>query len=129
MVNLRQQKVDIVADFIPKLEIYGEGKGELLILGWGGTYGAIRAAVEKANQNNIPVSHVHLTYINPLPKNLAEILLKFNKVLIPEINLGQLSTIIRSKYLIDTIDFNRVSGKPFTTSDIHSKILQILEEK
>tara|TARA_B110000263_G_scaffold169166_1_gene147362 strand:- start:498 stop:2348 length:1851 start_codon:yes stop_codon:yes gene_type:complete len=129
MVKLRQEKIDVIANFIPELEIYGEGKGELLILGWGGTYGAIRAAVEKANKNKIPVSHIHLTHINPLPKNLAELLIKFNKVMIPEINLGQLSTMIRSKYLIDTLDFNRVSGKPFTTSDIYNKILQVLEEK
>jgi len=84
---------------------------------------------EKANKNKIPVSQIHLTHINPLPKNLAELLIKFNKVMIPEINLGQLSTMIRSKYLIDTLDFNRVSGKPFTTSDIYNKILQVLEEK
>jgi 2-oxoglutarate ferredoxin oxidoreductase subunit alpha len=129
MVKLRQEKIDVIADFISELEIYGEGKGELLILGWGGTYGAIRAAVEKANKNKIPVSYIHLTHINPLPKNLAELLIKFNKVMIPEINLGQLSTMIRSKYLIDTLDFNRVSGKPFTTSDIYNKILQVLEEK
>ena len=128
MVKLRQKKIDVVADFIPKLEVYGEPKGELLVLSWGGTYGACRAAVEKANKNKISVSHVNLKYINPFPKNLAEILLKFNKILIPEINLGQLSTIIRSKYLIDALSFNRVSGKPFTTTDIYEKIEQIIEE-
>ena len=129
MVELRQQKIDIIANFIPDVESYGKDNGELLILGWGGTYGAIRAAVEKAMNNNLSVSHIHLKHINPLPKNLGEALLKYNKVLIPEINLGQLSSIIRSKYLIDTLDYNRVSGKPFTTSDIYSKILELLEEK
>jgi 2-oxoglutarate/2-oxoacid ferredoxin oxidoreductase subunit alpha len=128
MVKLRQQKIDVIADFIPELEVYGNPKGELLILSWGGTYGACRAAVEKANKNKISVSHINLKYINPFPKNLGEILLKFNKVLIPEINLGQLSTIIRSKFLIDTLNFNRVSGKPFTTTDIYEKIEQIIEE-
>tara|TARA_A100001011_G_scaffold103101_2_gene108855 strand:+ start:6157 stop:8007 length:1851 start_codon:yes stop_codon:yes gene_type:complete len=128
MVKLRQDKIDVIADFIPELEVYGNPKGELLVLSWGGTYGACRAAVQKANANNISVSHINLKYINPFPKNLAEILLKFNKVLIPEINLGQLSTIIRSKFLIDTINFNRVSGKPYTTSDIYEKIEQIIEE-
>ena len=127
MVKLRQQKIDVIADFIPDLKVYGETKGELLVLSWGGTYGACRAAVEKAIKNGISVSHVNLKHINPFPKNLAEILLKFNKVLIPEINLGQLSTIVRSKFLIDTINFNRVSGKPFTTSDIFEKIEQIIE--
>ena len=127
MVKLRQKKIDVIADFIPNLKVYGESKGELLILSWGGTYGACRAAVEKAIKNGISVSHVNLKHINPFPKNLAEILLKFNKVLIPEINLGQLSTIVRSKFLIDTINFNRVSGKPFTTSDIFEKIEQIIK--
>ena len=127
MVKLRQQKIDVIADFIPDLKVYGETKGELLVLSWGGTYGACRAAIEKAIKNGISVSHVNLKHINPFPKNLAEILLKFNKVLIPEINLGQLSTIVRSKFLIDTINFNRVSGKPFTTSDIFEKIEQIIE--
>ena len=127
MVKLRQQKIDVIADFIPDLKVYGESNGELLVLSWGGTYGACRAAVEKAIINRISVSHVNLKHINPFPKNLAEILLKFNKVLIPEINLGQLSTIVRSKFLIDTINFNRVSGKPFTTSDIFEKIEQIIE--
>jgi len=129
MVELRQQKIDIIANFIPDVESYGKDNGELLILGWGGTYGAIRAAVEKAMNNNLSVSHIHLKHINPLPKNLGEALLKYNKVLIPEINLGQLSSIIRNKYLIDTLNYNRISGKPFTTSDIYSKILEILEDK
>ena len=128
MVKLRQDKIDVIADFIPELEVYGNPKGELLVLSWGGTYGACRAAVQKANENNMSVSHINLKYINPFPKNLAEILLKFNKVLIPEINLGQLSTIIRSKFLIDTLNFNRVSGKPYTTTDIYEKIEQIIEE-
>ena len=128
MVKLRQDKIDIIADFIPELEIYGNPKGKLLVLSWGGTYGACRAAVEKANANNMSVAHVNLKYINPFPKNLAEILLKFNKVFIPEINLGQLSTIIRSKFLIDTLNLNRVSGKPYTTTDIYEKIEQIIEE-
>ena len=128
MVKLRQDKIDVIADFIPELEVYGNPKGELLVLSWGGTYGACRAAVQKANENNMPVSHINLKYINPFPKNLAEILLKFNKILIPEINLGQLSTIIRSKFLIDTLNFNRVSGKPYTTTDIYEKIEQIIEE-
>ena len=128
MVKLRQDKIDIIADFIPELEIYGNPKGELLVLSWGGTYGACRAAVQKANENNMSVAHINLKYINPFPKNLGEILLKFNKVLIPEINLGQLSTIIRSKFLIDTINLNRVSGKPYTTTDIYEKIEQVIKE-
>ena len=99
----------------------------MLVLGWGGTYGAIRAAVEKCNKENLSVSHLHLKHLNPFPKNLGEVLLRFNNILIPEINLGQLSNIIRSKYLINTINYNRVSGKPFTNSDIYNKILETLK--
>ncbi len=127
MVKLRQEKIDIIANFIPEAKPYGNDKGDLLVLGWGGTYGSIRAAVEKCNQEDLSVSHLHLKYLNPLPKNLGEILLRFKKVLIPEINLGQLSNIIRSDYLIDTINYNRVSGKPFTKSDIYDKIKSTLK--
>ena len=127
MVKLRQKKIDIIADFIPEAKPYGNEKGDFLVLGWGGTYGAIRSAVEKCNEEGLSVSHLHLKYLNPLPKNLGEVLLKFNKVLIPEINLGQLSDIIRANYLIDTINYNRVSGKPFTKSDIYEKILDTLK--
>ena len=127
MVKLRQKKIDIIADFIPEAKPYGNDKGDFLVLGWGGTYGAIRSAVEKCNEEGLSVSHLHLKYLNPLPKNLGEVLLKFNKVLIPEINLGQLSDIIRANYLIDTINYNRVSGRPFTKSDIYEKILDTLK--
>ena len=127
MVKLRQKKIDIIADFIPEAKPYGNEKGNVLVLGWGGTYGAIRSAVEQCNEEGLSVSHLHLKYLNPLPKNLGEVLLKFNKVLIPEINLGQLSDIIRANYLIDTINYNRVSGKPFTKSDIYEKILDTLK--
>ena len=127
MVKLRQKKIDIIADFIPEAKPYGNDKGDFLVLGWGGTYGAIRSAVEQCNEEGLSVSHLHLKYLNPLPKNLGEVLLKFNKVLIPEINLGQLSDIIRANYLIDTINYNRVSGKPFTKSDIYEKILDTLK--
>ena len=127
MVELRQKKIDIISNFIPEAKPYGNDKGDLLVLGWGGTYGAIRAAVEKCNKENLSVSHLHLKHLNPFPKNLGEVLLRFNNILIPEINLGQLSNIIRSQFLIDTINYNRVSGKPFTNSDIYNKILGTLK--
>ena len=128
MTLQRQKKVDAVADFISDIEVFGEDSGELLVLSWGGVYGSVKSAVKKSQDLGGSVSHVHLRYINPFPKNLADILLKFNKVLIPEINLGQLSTIIRSKYLIDTLNFNRVSGKPFTTTVNYEKNEKIIKE-
>ena len=126
MVMLRQKKVDIIADSFSEIKAYGDEKGKLLVLGWGGTYGAIRSAVQRARVDGNSVSHIHLRNLNPLPKDLGKKLLNYDKVLIPEINLGQLDSIIRSKYLINTDSLNKVEGKPFTPSEIHSHIKKIL---
>ena len=128
MVELRQKKVDIIADELPKSKIFGKAKGDILVLGWGGTHGAIRSAVESMQNEGMSVSHLHLRYLNPLPKDLGEILVKFQKVIIPELNMGQLAMIIRSKYLIDTISLNKVAGKPFTRTEIYNKIQYTLKE-
>lgn len=95
-------------------------------MGWGGTYGSILAAVEILQARGASVSHVHLTHLNPFPKNLGEILKNFKKVLVPEINLGQLSKMIRYEFLIETIGLNLVRGKPFKISELISKIEEIL---
>ena len=129
MVELRQKKVDIIANDIPKAKPFGKNKGDLLVIGWGGTYGAIRSAVESAQNAGYDVSHVHLRYLNPLPKNVGDILLKFQKVLIPELNLGQLSMLIRSKFLIDAISLSKVQGKPFNKNEILNAIKKILKVK
>tara|TARA_Y100000590_G_scaffold369309_1_gene430471 strand:- start:840 stop:2687 length:1848 start_codon:yes stop_codon:yes gene_type:complete len=129
MTMQRQKKVDIVANFIPDVEVFGEESGELLVLSWGGVYGSVKSAVKKSQDLGLSVSHVHLRYINPFPKNLGNVLLKFNKVLIPELNLGQLLTIIRSKYLVDAIGFNQVAGKPFSSNLVLSKIESLLKDK
>ena len=128
MVELRQKKVDVIADELPKSKIFGKAKGDILVLGWGGTHGAIRSAVESMQNEGMSVSHLHLRYLNPLPKDLGEILVKFQKVIIPELNMGQLAMIIRSKYLIDTISLNKVAGKPFTRTEIYNKIQYTLKE-
>ena len=125
MVNLRNQKVEIIANEIPDLVPYGDDTGDVLVLGWGSTYGAIRSAVEQARSENKSVSHVHLQYINPMPKNLGDLLLKYKKVIVPELNLGQLNHIIRAKFLVDTIALNKVQGKPFTVGEIYNKILEV----
>ena len=128
MVKLRQQKVDIIANDIPKCKIYGQGQGDLLVVGWGGTYGAIRSAVESAQYEGLSVSHLHLRNLNPLPKDLGELLVKFQKIIIPELNLGQLAMIIRSKFLVDAISFSKVQGKPFTQSEIYNKIQELVKD-
>ena len=126
MVELRQEKVDIIQDFIPDAIPFGDDSGKLLVIGWGGTYGSIRSAVIKARESNLSVSHLHLRHINPFPKNLKKVLAKFDKVLIPELNLGQLSYMIRSQFLVDCIGLNKVAGRSFIYSEILEKINEII---
>ena len=129
MTLQRQKKVDIVADSIPDLEVFGDNSGDLLVLSWGGVYGSVKSAVKKSQDHGSSVSHVHIRHINPFPKNLGDILKKFKKVLIPELNMGQLLTIIRAKYLVDAIGFNQVAGKPFSSNAVFNTIESILKEK
>ena len=112
---------------IPKVEPYGQSQGDLLVLGWGGTHGAIRSAVKNAQELGHDVSHVHLRYLNPLPSNLGDLLLKYQKVLIPELNLGQLAMLIRSKFLVDAKSLSKVKGKPFNSNEILREIENILK--
>ena len=127
MTRLRHDKVEVIANDIESAVPFGEESGQLLILGWGSTYGAIRSAVELAIEEGLSVSHLHLRHINPFPANLGDVLLKFQKVIIPELNMGQLSMLIRSKYLVDAIAFNKIQGKPFTLHEIYNKIKELVE--
>ncbi|OQY74454.1 MAG: 2-oxoglutarate ferredoxin oxidoreductase subunit alpha [Ignavibacteriales bacterium UTCHB3] len=129
MVKLRDQKIKNIAKEAPKLEVRGEQKGDLLVLGWGSTYGAITEAVNRIMARGLKISQVHLRYINPIHPDLGDILKKFKRVLIPEINLGQMATVIRSKYLIDVVQFNRIQGLPIKASEIEEKILNMLGVK
>ena len=129
MVKLREEKIQNVKNDIPDLEVQGDSEGELLVLGWGGTYGAIKEAVDKATSKGIKVSQAHLKYVHPMPKNTKEVLSKFKKILIPEINLGQLAKLIRSEFLIDVLQYNLVRGLPFRSSDIENQIVEILGGK
>lgn len=129
MINMRQNKINKIQQDIPDLEVRGEQKGELLVLGWGGTYGSITEAVTKARKTGYKVSQAHLRHISPFPKNLGEVLKNFKKILLPEINLGQLAKLIKSEFLVDVQSFNRVRGLPFKATDIEEKIIEILGEK
>lgn len=126
MVKLRQAKIDGIADYIPPAKVEGDDKGDLLVVGWGGTYGAIRSAVETKRREGKSVSHLHLTYLNPFQKNLGEILYNFKQILVPELNLGQLSRLLRSKYLVPAVSLNKVQGLPFKTIEIENKIDELL---
>ncbi len=125
MIHLRAEKIKNIENDIPLLEVDGEQEGELLVIGWGGTYGAIKEAVAKARTLGYKVSQAHFQYVSPFPKNTGEVLKKFKKVLLPEINLGQLAKLLRSEYLVDIIQFNVVRGLPFKVSDITEKIKEV----
>ncbi len=119
MVKTRQAKVDMIADYIPLQELtHGEDQGDILILGWGSTYGVITTVVQNLIKEGKKVSHCHLRYIRPFPKNLNSILKNFKKVIVPEINNGQLVKIIRSEFLIDAIPYNKIKGTPITQAEL-----------
>lgn len=127
MCNLRAERVERIADHIPPLEIHGEESGKVLVLGWGGTFGALRAGTTRLQENGHSVSHVHLRHINPFPKDLGEIMGRFDRVLIPELNRGQLLGIIRARYLIDAVGLNKLQGKPFKEAEIVEAVTRQLE--
>jgi 2-oxoglutarate ferredoxin oxidoreductase subunit alpha len=126
MVLLRQAKVDRAAQDIPEVEVFGEKTGKVLVLGWGSTYGSITSAVEKMQREGKSVSSAHLRHLNPFPRNLGDVLGGFDKVIVPEMNLGQLATMIRAKYLVDAIPFSKVKGRPFQIREIVRKVEEYL---
>jgi len=126
MTYTRSEKIDRIADDIPDVEVYGEGD-DLLVLGWGSTYGSIRTAVKRLNKAGRPVAHAHLRYINPFPKNLGEVLGRYQRVVIPEINMGQLSRMIRAEFLIPTMSLNRIMGQPMRAREIEAGLKELLD--
>ncbi len=128
MINYRAEKVERIANSIPDLHVEGEQEGDLLILGWGGTYGAIKDAFDKLRAEGKKVSYAHLRYLNPFPKNLGDVLSKFDRVLLPELNTGHLATLIRSKYMRDVIKYTKVIGKPLKAHEIEDRVNELLQE-
>ncbi|HNF72184.1 MAG TPA: 2-oxoglutarate ferredoxin oxidoreductase subunit alpha, partial [Chitinophagaceae bacterium] len=127
MVKTRQAKVDRIADCIPLQKIeQGTEEGDVLVLGWGSTYGVITTVVQKLIEEGHSVSHVHLRYIRPFPSNLGEILKRYKKVVVPEINNGQLVKIIRSEFLTDAIAYNKIKGVPITYAELERFLKNIL---
>jgi 2-oxoglutarate/2-oxoacid ferredoxin oxidoreductase subunit alpha len=127
MSLLRAGKVAGIAHDIPPLETFGVDEGELLILGWGSTHGVLRSATEGLRAAGRPVAHAHLRYLNPFPANTAEVLARYRRVLVPEINLGQLAFIIRGTFLVDAISYGRVRGKPFRIAEIIEEAERVLD--
>ncbi|HBW47345.1 TPA: 2-oxoglutarate ferredoxin oxidoreductase subunit alpha [bacterium] len=127
MNRIRLEKIMKLQSVIPDQEIFGEEEGELLIVGWGGTFGSIRTAVEELRNEGVKVSHAQIKYLNPFPKNLGDILKRFKKILVPEINLGQLAWLLRAKYLIEPHQLNLLRGLPLKISDVKEKAIELLE--
>ena len=126
MVRLRAQKVAGIAARIPELEVDDPDDASLLVLGWGGTYGPIAAAVRRVRRSGGNVAHAHLRYLNPFPRNTGEVLRRYERVLVPEMNLGQLVRLVRSEFLVDAVGYNRVRGAPFRSSELADAIRTML---
>jgi 2-oxoglutarate ferredoxin oxidoreductase subunit alpha len=127
MTHLRAAKIAKIADDIPLLEVDDpDGDAQLLVLGWGSSYGNIKAAVRRVREAGRKVASAHLTHLNPLPKNIGRVLGKYPKVLLPEMNTGQLLKIIRAEFLVDAEGYSKVQGQPFQTAEIEHEILRRL---
>lgn len=126
MTIMRNEKIARIVDYIPLQEVHGDPEGDLLVLSWGSTYGAAITAVHKLRDQGASISHAHLRYLNPFPKNLGDILQRFKKVVIPELNLGQLRLLIRARYLVDAVGLPKVQGLPFKVSEIVAKCEELL---
>jgi 2-oxoglutarate ferredoxin oxidoreductase subunit alpha len=126
MIHTRAQKIANIANDIPPLSVNGPEQGDLLVVGWGGTYGAILSAVQKMQRKGLKVASAHLRYLNPMPKNIGEVLKRYKKVLVPELNSGQLRMLLRAMFLVDAVGLNKVQGRPFLVSEIEDKIQQMV---
>ncbi len=126
MVEMRAKKVAGIAEDIEEQKVFGPSEGDLAIVGWGGSYGAIRTAVERLQEENKAVAHIHIRHLNPFPKNLGALLGRYKQLLVPEMNLGQLAFLLRANYRVDPISFPKVQGIPFTPSEVEQKANEIL---
>jgi 2-oxoglutarate/2-oxoacid ferredoxin oxidoreductase subunit alpha len=126
MVHLRAAKVEAVAQDIPDIVPAGDPDGDLLIVAWGSTYGAITAALNTQRALGRRIGHVHLRHLNPLPRNLGEVLQRYRRVLVPEMNMGQLLWVLRAKFLVDAQGYNKIQGRPFKQSEIEAKMEEVL---
>ncbi|MDJ0665565.1 MAG: 2-oxoacid:acceptor oxidoreductase subunit alpha [Acidimicrobiia bacterium] len=128
MTAARAAKVDGIANDIPDLEVLGADDADILVVSWGSTFGSVRAGVNNANAAGYSAAHVHLRHLNPFPKNLGDILARYDKVLVPELNLGQLTAVLRAKYLTPAVTLSKVQGAPFMANEVTKKIIDLLED-
>ena len=127
MVRLRAEKVAAIVQDVPDVVPVGDDSGDLLIVAWGSTFGPVTAALRAQRAKGRRIGHVHLRHLNPLPKNLGDVLMRYDRVLVPEMNMGQLLLLVRAKYLVDAVGYNKIQGKPFKQSEIEHKIEELLD--
>ena len=123
MTQLRKDRIDIIAEDIPLTSVEGDADADTVILGWGSTWGAITGAVRRLRASGHKVAHIHLTHIHPFPKDLGEVLGRFEKIIVPELNMGQLVKLVRAEFLVDARPMNKVMGQPFTAGEIEREVL------
>ena len=126
MCQLRDEKIERIARFIPPQEVSGPPGGDLLVISWGGTWGPVSNAVIRCRERGLMVAHTHLRYLNPFPENLGQLMGRYKHVLVPELNGGQLSMLLRAKYLVDAIPFTKLQGRPFNISEVAARIEEVL---
>ena len=126
MSHTREAKIQGIANFIPEQEVFGPESGDVLVLSWGGTYGSVFSAVSQAQKEGKSVAHAHVRYLNPLPRNLEALLKNYKRILVPELNMGQLSHIIQSTYGIEVESFNKIQGQPFKIRELTDAIDALL---
>ena len=126
MVRIRAAKIQAITQDVPAAEPAGDAEGDLLIVSWGSTYGSITQSVKTQRNKGRKIGHLHLRFLNPFPENLGEVLKRYKKVLVPELNMGQLSWMLRAKYLVDAIGLNKIQGRPFKQAELDQKIEEVL---
>jgi len=129
MTLQRERKIAAIADDIPEVEVYGPEDAEVLVVSWGSTYGSVRAGVNNAKVLGHDAAHVHLRYLNPFPRNLGSVLNRYHKILVPELNRGQLARVLRGQFLVPTVSLNKVQGVPLMAAEVTKKIIELLEDK
>jgi 2-oxoglutarate ferredoxin oxidoreductase subunit alpha len=127
MTHIRADKVARVAADIPPVQVEGDADADLLVLGWGSTWGPISEAVRRVRATGAKVAHAHLAHLNPFPTNLGEVLARYPKLLVPEMNLGQLSKLVRAAYLVDARSLTKVQGLPFSATEIEREIVEMMD--
>ena len=127
MVHLRAAKVAGIAADIPPATVVGDADAEVCVLGWGSTWAAITSAVEQVRSDGTKVAWIHLTHLNPLPPNLGDLLRSYRRVIVPELNMGQLCRIVRAEYLVDAKAVTKVQGLPFTSAELENAIQEALQ--